>query len=184
MEYKAQVFEGGRLGQHMLLNMPCARSCAIEDNDLCLGGAVGEAKGLTKSWACYPEGFGVRWTSKIAARISSAYTGEDTHLSEPSWAPACGAVLSRWPYKPSNKSRAERAPLPRSTLLKRPGGGGGGGVIAMPPTLMQSMMTANIGGLTPMASKQAHSRSCWTVSSAFCKFTKTTEAAVARWPCR
>ena len=39
MEDEAQVLEGGRLGQHMLPNMPCARSDAVEDHNFCLGGA-------------------------------------------------------------------------------------------------------------------------------------------------
>ena len=49
MEDEAQILEGGRLGQHMLPNMPCARSRAIEDHNLRLGGADGEAKGLAKA---------------------------------------------------------------------------------------------------------------------------------------
>ena len=39
MEDEAQVLEGGRLGQHMLPNMPRARSRAVEDHNLRLGGA-------------------------------------------------------------------------------------------------------------------------------------------------
>ena len=38
-----------------------------------------------------------------SSTTSSAYTKEDTHLPEPSWTPACGAALSRWPCKPSKK---------------------------------------------------------------------------------
>ena len=49
MEDEAQVLEGGRLGQHMLPNMPRAGSDAVEDPIFCLGGAGGEAKGLTKA---------------------------------------------------------------------------------------------------------------------------------------
>lgn len=49
MEDEAQILEGGRLGQHMLPNMPCARSRAIEDHNLRLGGADGEAKGLAEA---------------------------------------------------------------------------------------------------------------------------------------
>ena len=49
MEDEAQILEGGRLGQHMLPNMPCARSRAIEDLNLRLGGADGEAKGLAEA---------------------------------------------------------------------------------------------------------------------------------------
>ena len=48
MEDEAQILEGGRLGQHMLPNIPCARSRAIEDHNLCLGGADAEAKGLAE----------------------------------------------------------------------------------------------------------------------------------------
>ena len=49
MEDEAQVLEGGRPGQHMLPNMPCAGSHAVEDHNLRLGGADGEAKGLAKA---------------------------------------------------------------------------------------------------------------------------------------
>ena len=49
MEDEAQILEGGRPGQHMLPNMPCARSRAIEDHNLRLGGADGEAKGLAEA---------------------------------------------------------------------------------------------------------------------------------------
>ena len=35
MEDEAQILEGGRLGQHMLPNMPCARSRAIEGENGC-----------------------------------------------------------------------------------------------------------------------------------------------------
>ena len=43
---QAQVLQGGRPGQHMLPNMPRTRSCDVEDCNLCLRGADGEAKGL------------------------------------------------------------------------------------------------------------------------------------------
>ena len=56
MEDEAQVLEGGRLGQHMLPNMPRARSDAVEDHIFCLGGADGEAKGLAKAVRAIPEG--------------------------------------------------------------------------------------------------------------------------------
>ena len=49
MEDEAQVLEGGRLGQHMLPNMPRARSDAVEDHNFCLGGADGEVKGLAEA---------------------------------------------------------------------------------------------------------------------------------------
>ena len=46
---RSRYLEGGRMGQHMLPNMPCARSRAIEDHNLRLGGADGEAKGLAEA---------------------------------------------------------------------------------------------------------------------------------------
>ena len=42
MEDNAQLPDGRRLGQHMLPNMPRARSFAVEDHNLGLGGADGE----------------------------------------------------------------------------------------------------------------------------------------------
>ena len=49
MQDKAQVLQAGRLWQQMLPNTPRARSCAVEDQNLCLVGADGEAEGLAKA---------------------------------------------------------------------------------------------------------------------------------------
>ena len=66
MEDKAQVLEGGRLGQHMLPNMPIARSCAIKDDKICLAGADGEAKGMGK--AVHASQKGLESGGRIAAQ--------------------------------------------------------------------------------------------------------------------
>ena len=77
MEDEAQVLEGGRLGQHMLPNMPRARSHAVEDHNLRPGGADGEAKG--KSCACHPGGSGALRKSKIAAQHHEHTPGRTPH---------------------------------------------------------------------------------------------------------
>ena len=48
MEDKVQLLEGGRMG-HMLPKMPRARSCAVEDHNLCFRVADAEAKGLAEA---------------------------------------------------------------------------------------------------------------------------------------
>lgn len=102
MKGEAQVFEGGRLGQHMTPNMPRARHRAVEDHNLCLGTADGEAQSL--QLLCMLSRHD--WSPadvQDSNTTSSAYTKEDTHLSEPSWTPSCNAVTSRWPCRPSKK---------------------------------------------------------------------------------
>ena len=93
MKDEASVLEGDRLGQHMLPNMPRARSRAAEDHNLRLGGADGEFKGLAKALHAIQKGLELRGRP-CSSKTSSAYTREDTHLSEPSWTPGRGAALT------------------------------------------------------------------------------------------
>ena len=134
MKGEAQVFEGGRLGQHMIPNMPRARRHAVEDHNPCLGTADGEAQSLQllcmlsrHDWS--PEDV------QDSNTTSTAYTKEDTHLSEPSWTSSCNAVTSKWPCRPSKKMPNRDAKQSRAEggSLAVPHSAGAGRVPLCPP---------------------------------------------------